>query len=497
MRPLGLRRLQRPLLGAIVVAALIVALAHVQQKSSPERFLARHAQVLAQLGMLRQADREWTVQILGAQAGLAVNYDPLSRAADAMSEVQHEAVEGALALGVPAGSAELAQLEEAVQRKWSAAERMKSERAILANSLRFLPTHVDQIAVELRERRSRPAQREAAQAVLDATNIVARAVLRAVSHPDAAAVGGLDHALAALQEVHARHAALRDMADRFELLDVHARAVLRHRERAQQASREALDAPVVGAVDAIEAQAGRVFRARMEQAQRYRGFLFLLAALLCAVAVSALAGWLRSYRALRAAHADLARQLEETRRLMYQAAELKQEATHDPLTGLANRRLVEDRLEHALRLAERRAGVVAVLFVDLDGFKAVNDRYGHGVGDLLLIDVARRLKQQVRDADTVSRLGGDEFLLVLEATSEAGARRAAEAIIADLQSIDRIGRHEVAVAASIGVVVSEPGAPSAQAEALLQRADAAMYEAKRAGKGRYALVSVRGADAPA
>lgn len=489
-----LSRLRRGLAGLALAAALIVALAVVQQRSSPESFLARHAQLQAKLDALRRADSDWTVQILGVQAGLAGNYDPLSRAADAMTEAQLAAATDAVALGVPAGTSVLAQLHAAVLIKAHAAERMKSERAILANSQRFLPTLVDQIAIELRQRRQRAAQHDAQEA-LDAVNVVARAMLRSVSHPEDSAQSRLDDALVDLRQVRTRRGALHDMADRFELLDVHAFSVLQHRERLRRASRTALDAPVMAAVDAIQAQADGMLRDRLAQARRYRVHLFVLAALLCAVSVYAVAGWWRSYRALGAAHAGLERQLEETRRLMHHAAELKDEAARDPLTGLANRRVVEDRLEHALRLAERHASALAVLFVDLDGFKAVNDRHGHATGDRLLVDVARRLRAQVRDADTVARLGGDEFVLILESTGEAGAQRVAEAIIAELRSIEHIASQPVEIGASVGVVTWGPQAGAVPAAALLRRADAAMYEAKRAGKARYAMAAVEHAQA--
>ena len=483
------RPMPRRLIGAAVVLALGLLLALVQQKSSLD-FVDQHARTLGQLGVLRQADREWTVQILAVQSGLAVNYDVLSRAAEAVSLALGVAMWVVVRFVVAADTPLLAPLHRAIGTKEAAAERMKSERAILANSLRFLPTQVDELAHELRKRRSQPATRQQAQGTLDAVNVVARAVLRSVSHLDVAAVADLDDALVALERTAASHAALRDMATRFELLGVHARAVVRHRQQAHDASVEALEAPVVAAIDALEAQVNRLRDQRLADARRYRGYFLLLGATLCVGALYAAAGWWRSYRELGAANTRLGQQLEETRRLMRRADELQLEATRDPLTGLANRRLVEDRLAHALRLAQRQSTAVSVLFLDLDGFKAVNDRHGHAVGDELLIEVARRLQRQVRDADTVARLGGDEFVLILEGTGESGARRVAGSVIEELRTIAAVGARTVSIAASVGVVVWTPAAHRLEAGALLDHADAAMYEAKRAGKGRYALVSV-------
>lgn len=476
----------RRVIGAAVAVGLAVALALVQQRSSLD-FVDQHSRTLGQLGALRQADREWTVQILAVQSGLALNYDALSSAAEAVLLEQAEAQRAVVRFGVAADTPLLAPLRSAIDTKGAAAERMKSERAILANSLRFLPTQVDELARELRERRRHPGSRMHAQETLDAVNVVARAVLRSVSHLDTAAVTDLDDALDALEHSWARHADLREMATRFELLGVHARAVVRHRQQAHGASIEALEAPVVAAIDALEARVNGLRDQRLAEARRYRGYFVLLAAMLCAGALYAAAGWWRSYRELGAANTRLAQQLEETRRLMRRADELQLEATRDPLTGLANRRLVEDRLAHALRLAQRQSTAVSVLFLDLDGFKAVNDRHGHAVGDELLIEVARRLERQVRDADTVARLGGDEFVLILEGTGEAGARRVAGSVIEELRAIAAVGERAVSIAASVGVVVWTPAAGRTEAGALLDQADAAMYEAKRAGKGRYSI----------
>ena len=107
--------------------------------------------------------------------------------------------------------------------------------------------------------------------------------------------------------------------------------------------------------------------------------------------------------------------------------------------------------------------------------------------DELLIEVARRLERQVRDADTVARLGGDEFVLILEGTGEAGARRVAGSVIEELRAIAAVGERVLSIAASVGVVVWTPAAGRMEAGALLDQADAAMYEAKRAGKGRYSI----------
>jgi diguanylate cyclase (GGDEF)-like protein len=163
-------------------------------------------------------------------------------------------------------------------------------------------------------------------------------------------------------------------------------------------------------------------------------------------------------------------------------AELHHLAFHDSLTGLANRALFHDRLGHALDLHARDPRAVAVIFLDLDDFKIVNDTLGHGAGDELLCRVAERITAALRNADTIARLGGDEFAVLLE---DGGDSLAAAARIADaLQTPFVLSGHSVDVRASIGVCALEPGDPSLDADALLARSDAAMYRAKHTGKAR-------------
>lgn len=167
-------------------------------------------------------------------------------------------------------------------------------------------------------------------------------------------------------------------------------------------------------------------------------------------------------------------------------SELRDKATHDPLTGLANRMLLHDRLEHAIENATRRQTSVAVLFVDLDNFKKINDTKGHEAGDQVLREIAHRLLSSVRSVDTVARLGGDEFAMVIE---EIKLPEAAS-LIADkiLPALGRpvMLRHEaVPVGGSIGVAIYPDAGQTA--DELLRAADSAMYEAKAAGRNCYRI----------
>ncbi len=159
-------------------------------------------------------------------------------------------------------------------------------------------------------------------------------------------------------------------------------------------------------------------------------------------------------------------------------------ALHDPLTQLPNRSYLTERLNSILAMSRRRSGATAILFIDLDNFKTVNDSLGHPVGDALLVEIARRITATVRDADVVSRLGGDEFLVVLSdiASSEDAAKVAAKLIEA-VSAAATIDGHKLSVSPSIGISVFP--ADGDTADDLIRHADAAMYHAKESGRSNY------------
>jgi diguanylate cyclase (GGDEF)-like protein/PAS domain S-box-containing protein len=165
--------------------------------------------------------------------------------------------------------------------------------------------------------------------------------------------------------------------------------------------------------------------------------------------------------------------------------QLRLAASQDLLTGLPNRRVFLDKLEQSLAVATRGAPGIGVLFIDLDGFKAVNDAHGHGVGDQLLRMIADRLKGCVRASDTLARLAGDEFVVLLVDLKLDGggqANNTATRILDALTPPFVIGIQELTISASIGIALAEHG----RARDILHAADSAMYEAKLAGPGRIA-----------
>lgn len=164
-------------------------------------------------------------------------------------------------------------------------------------------------------------------------------------------------------------------------------------------------------------------------------------------------------------------------------AQLQYQALNDELTALPNRRLLADRLAHALAVAKREQQRLALLYVDLDGFKLVNDSLGHTTGDILLSQVAERLRSRIRRSDTLARLGGDEFAAVisgLETREQAGL--VAVNLLAVLSAPFSIDGHEITISASIGISLFPDD--SSETTDLLRQADSAMYAAKRAGKNR-------------
>jgi diguanylate cyclase (GGDEF)-like protein/PAS domain S-box-containing protein len=167
-----------------------------------------------------------------------------------------------------------------------------------------------------------------------------------------------------------------------------------------------------------------------------------------------------------------------------QEEEMRWSATHDSLTGLPNRKLFGDRLEHAMSRARRSSANLAVFFIDLDGFKSINDTKGHRAGDHVLVTVAKRLQGALRESDTVARLGGDEFAVILEDCSGEDASRIAGLLISNLGEPIELENDRGTITGSIGISLFPRGG-DLNAEELVSQADQAMYEAKHSGKNQF------------
>jgi diguanylate cyclase (GGDEF)-like protein len=175
-------------------------------------------------------------------------------------------------------------------------------------------------------------------------------------------------------------------------------------------------------------------------------------------------------------------------------ADLRDKALHDGLTGLPNRTLLGDRLTSAIAVAQRQDAALSLLMLDLDGFKSVNDTYGHHAGDLVLVETAKRLSGTLRESDTAARLGGDEFVLLLPATPLIGATEAARALVDFIGAPIVVDRKPLTVGASIGIAVFPNH--GRDPEVLLAAADSAMYEAKHSGGGYRTFRAHLGATQP-
>ena len=198
---------------------------------------------------------------------------------------------------------------------------------------------------------------------------------------------------------------------------------------------------------------------------------------------------MRMTRSFDAHLKEISAALEDERR------NLREATLHDQLTGLANRMLLYDRLSHAMAQAVRDGTPLAVLLIDLDGFKDINDTLGHRYGDLVLVELGARLSRAVRQADTVARLGGDEFVVVLPRTERAQATAIAEKLLQTLALPVLLDDETRTLWASIGIAVfPEHGA---DVDSLLLAADVAMYAAKRDGGGIQACTAPGATGAPA
>lgn len=174
---------------------------------------------------------------------------------------------------------------------------------------------------------------------------------------------------------------------------------------------------------------------------------------------------------------------ERTEELEQANRKLSELALRDPLTGLANRTAQQQQLEQALARAQRRGEQLAVMLIDLDGFKPINDQHGHGFGDEVLVEVAQRLKQHLRDTDFPARLGGDEFVVICESVQSAeAAGQLATRLLQGLCNPIQVAGDTVRVGASIGIALSRG---QDDATTLIRRADAAMYQAKNRGKNCF------------
>ena len=446
--------------------------------------------VMLELREMEKLDAEWTVNILRSHIGLNPDYDPLSAPLPRMHQLRISLGKGlALARGPEAAEA-YRDLVKAMLQKEELVEQFKSQNAILRNSLVFIPPAIADLKTELNgiERALVPARTVLA---LDAAlNTLLTDLLRFNLVPDPQLGVHIQHNIGAMMVLRGWFSA--SIRERVEELERHAQAILRLRQLENQVER-AIE--LSGSAPAMDRMAN-VFNSAFDQVQldrqRFRGYLFAYSALLLLLLVFFARRLRNSYRIIGVVNRDLKaanetlelRVAERTAALEAKSEQLEQLAMYDNLTGLFNYGQFTQLLERALVRAARRNGSVVVMFIDLDGFKAVNDTFGHATGTVVLQLVARRLQDKLRKEDVLARLGGDEFVILLEEVRDAeGAQRVAELALAEIRAIVDAGGHPIAISASIGVSSAQGQEGLARgSEALLADADQAMYRAKQNGK---------------
>nr|WP_248287487.1 DAHL domain-containing protein [Massilia antarctica] len=446
--------------------------------------------VMLNLRELEKFDSEWNVNILRSHIGLNTNYDPLSAPLARMRELQLR-----LAAALPmAGNAKageaLEQVRRALVKKEELVEQFKSQNAILRNSLIFFPPAITDLKTELNGIEGAIVPARTVLALDGALNSLLSDILRYNLAPSPALAAQIERTIASMQPLRGDFSD--SVSDTIDELGRHAHAILRYRQMENELEMHIANSRTAEAMENLGSLFDTSFDQVLIEKQRYRTYLFAYSGFLLLLLMYVARRLLRSYtiigvvnRRLQAANETLEHRVaERTAELEAQSARLKQLAQHDSLTGLINYGELTRLLAHALVRAGRRGDVVVAMFIDLDGFKAVNDTYGHATGDLVLCEVARRVQEKLRKEDALARLGGDEFVILLEEVSgRDGVLRVAQQTLDAIRSITEAGGFPVRISASIGVASAKGkegfmrGAP-----ALLADADQAMYQAKQGGK---------------
>jgi diguanylate cyclase (GGDEF)-like protein len=477
---------------ALVFAALFGGLVFLLTRSAAAD-LEAYTAVQLDLRELAMLDAEWNVDILRAHSGLKPATDRLHAPIRRM-RVLLERLEAALPLAPGADARQaIGGLTAAVSAKTVLVEQFTAQNETLHNALDYLPPAVTNLKAAIRGPEYAALAPRTVASLDGVLDVLLSDVLRYNLMPDPTLAARIDRNV---ELGLAQKAALPGRAgDALDDLARNARAVVRYRQRENE-----LETTLRGtrSGEAV-VQIGQMFEQGLTEAKasdrRMRATLIAWCALLAAVL--AVVAWhlSRSFRLVRATNAGLDAANEQLElRVLERSAEidelkehLQQLSMHDSLTGLINYAQLIRLIEHALVRASRRTTTVVIMFIDLDGFRAINDTYGHETGDLLLRDVATRVKSKLRKEDAMARLGGDEFVLLLEEVNgREGAMRVAQLALAQIASIDQVDGHPVTLSASIGISsVCGPAASMPTAQALLLDADKAMYQAKQAGNAGY------------
>lgn len=483
-----LRRIGLTLLFLCLIAVLGLLFQRTQSIN-----LEDQERITSNLRELREVDSEWNINILKSRTGLNLDYDPVTLPLRHIRDLLAELDTASRHSKSKVPLQQLQKLKKTLAEKEIMVERFKSQHAILRNSLIYFPNATETFKGMLSDTAATlpPVDAQLLYALDIHINGLLADTLRFNLNPDPVLGQRLEATIGQLELQKESYPQL--VNDALAQLVVHAKAITRQRVIEDNLLNRISSMPSSrNLIDLAEAF-DREFDIAIRQKQTdrmyligYSSFLLLLLALL---------GWhlLKSYqmvaqinRSLLSANELLEQRVaERTAELEAQSARLAELATHDGLTGLINCTQLMTLLTRALVRAERRASIVVLMFIDLDGFKAVNDTYGHATGDLVLKEVAKRVPARLRQEDSLARFGGDEFVILLEeASTREGAIRVAQEVLRQIESVTEVAGHKVRISASIGIssVQGRIGA-SYSVDALLDEADHAMYQAKQAGKG--------------
>jgi len=455
--------------------------------------LGAQNRVMLDLRELEKLDAEWNANLLRARIGLDTGAQALDTPLPRMHQIERKLGE-ALAMTHGAATREAyIGLQSAITEKERLVGEFKGGNALLRESLAALPPAITELKTELTGIEGALAPSRAILALDGALNALLSDVARYNLAPDGKLASRIENELGTV--LVQKSAFSPAIGERIDSLIAQVRVVLRYRPLENGLETAIANTATTAAVDRLSRQFDREFDEVLIHKQRYRTGLFAYSGVLMLLLIAAARRLQRAFRLLDVANRRLQsvnetleiRVAQRTAELETQSAKLEHLAHHDGLTGLVNYSHLTGLLEHALIRAGRRDDSIVVMFFDLDGFKAVNDTHGHGTGDLVLQEVARRVQAKLRKEDVLARLGGDEFVIMLEqVNSREAAERIAQLTLDAIRSIDQAGGKPVAISASIGISSAHGQAGVERGVgALLADADAAMYATKQAGKSGW------------